>query len=788
MLTAEGYQKTTAHTIALPKARTFYDHKLYRKSFDGKIHFRDFYREEAAFMFVEPILKSLRPLRFFINKYFFVISESVAKYKSVHYALSGAVVAGAAGALYEDRQAVTDEEKIGQSLSELTPNFFIHDRLRKQKLTASVYKTMGIELADSQVHVVYDDKVKVATFSHRLFSRELCVKLPENMYDSVTSEAELIASAAKQAAQDKEHHRCLESMISGATAGFILKMARYAGSHVGRLMPMSYILALVYLHQQLDYRSDTVAVKCFPDYADKMVDIMRKRQENQAQLTDYHQGRALNIMESRNRDNLVYEKTYAQVLKWISLHRCRFDRVQPTQKFPHPLTRALKDNCLHLNKTQNIAIHRLSNSARVYLPEEIESVLRKFFEAHKEQGTLLGQLYCNMSFSDFVERLVTKTYQTVYLDGGVLYGRKHAEDRLNKALPKYPHQNIQDNLDLLIKIGTLEDADAVFYDYLTLEEIGIKSLLIQHAVCLPVGDGRRDTEYLDTSTSDTDFRLPIINSMTAAVKRPVLVSSISGIEARNGHTVHPDLFMIFAPKAPNKFWEDRVQLLRNSPYYLASKHIYGDKLAIDQAPDTFSEDKDFFLFGDGKYHEEWYVCKSAYKNRMKVLYRGLLQSADQQMQAYGLGHSFNLKGLGLGYFGFSAATHILEGLSKEALHETLAEIKLEHIQQINLINWPSQIAKTDPELPLHQQAFLRQIDTIGPIKIFEGIAEAFAAHEEAGELGGTHVCADAAAQFGNEAHIGMPPSSSDDAATYYALLDPTPLIYADNPDLSLRLR
>ena len=392
-----------------------------------------------------------------------------------------------------------------------------------------------------------------------------------------------------------------------------------------------------------------------------------------------------------------------------------------------------------------------------------------------------------MSFSDFIERLITKTFKTIYLDGRVVRGRMDNEDRLAKALPDYPKQKIECNLELLTKIGGELDALEVFFDYLTLEEIGIKSLLIEQAISLPIGDGRRDTEYLATSKSDIDFKLPIIESMSAAVKRPVVVASVSGIEARNGKTAHPDLFMIFAPKSPNKSWDDRAQSLRQSPYYLIAHKIYGDKLASDQHSHSLSDDKDFVLFGDGIFHEEWYVCTSAYKNRMKVLYSTLLKAADQQMEAYNLGHSYNLKGLGLGFFGFSAAIPILERLSKEALCETLAEIELKHIQQINLINWPSQVENTDLNLPLHKQLSLRQINMIRSVKIYEGIAETFSSLDEAGDIGGTHACADAASQFGNEVHIGMPPSSSDEAATYYSILDPTLLIPEENPNLTLRL-
>lgn len=694
------------------------------------------------------------------------------------------VGAGAASALYEhyQSQTVIDKEKSNA----VTDPVFI---LRKQKVTASVYNTMGVPLLANQVHIIYDDNVRKPSFSHRLFSSNLYVKLPKEMKSfGANAEAELVASVAKQAAQDKEHHRFLETMISGGAAGLLYAMTLSAGYFPRALISIGYLCMLSYLHRNLEYRQDSVAVKYFPDYADDMVELMRKSQHNPKHLTAYHQRRSENILRSREEENLKYNNVYPNILKGISVHRRRFDPVKPEEKYPNPLTRAFKESGLHLNAKQRTAITRLSRSARVYVPEEIEPTLQAFFEENKKQNTPLGELYRTMTFSDFIERLISKTYKTVYLDGRVLHGRQHHEDRLRKALLFYPNAKMMDNLDLLTKIGTLRDTEGVFYDYLTLEEIGIKSLLIEQAVCLPIGDGRRDTEYLETSQSETDFKLPVIESLSAAERRPVCVAAVSGIEARNGKTVHPDLFMIFAPKEPNKRWRDMTQTLRQSPYYRISNQIYGDKLIINCAPNTLSEDKDFVLFEDKISQEAWYICTSAYKQRMKVLYRSLLKAADQQMQAYDLGHSYNLKGLGLGYFGFSAAVPLLETLSKEALSETLAEIKLKHIHQINLINWPSQVAQSNPELPLHKQAVLKQIDIIGSIKIFEGIAESFSILEQAGVVGGTHACADAASRFGNEAHIGMPPSSSDEAATYYSILDPSVLIPEDNPDLSLRLK
>lgn len=719
-----------------------------------------------------------------VQTYSFSTCKTAEKTKPLTYALVGMCAFGVVSALYDHYQSqlVRDKEKNEDVFSSA-------DLLRKQKVTASVYHTMGVGLLPHQVHISYDDNVIKPSFSHGFFSNNLSIKLPKEMKDrGANAETELVATVAKQAAHDKEHHRLLETMISGGTAGIMYAMMRSAGYYPRALMCISYPLMLSYLHCNLDHRSDRVAVKYFPDYAQDMVDVMRKSQENSHQLTDYDQHRAENILQSRQNDNEAYNRAYPKILRWISLHRRRFDSVKPNAKYPHPLMRAYKEKGLHLNAEQCMALNRLSRSARVYVPEEMEPSLQAFFDAHKKQNTPLGQLYRTMSFSDFIERLITKTYKAIYLDGRLLRGRHHHEARLMKALPLYPQAAIADNLDLLIKVGSPYDAEEVFYDYLTLEEIGMRSLLIEQAVCLPIGDGRRDTIYLETSQSDTDFQLPVIKSLAAARRQPVVVAAVSGIEARNGQTVHPDLFMIFVPKVPNQRWTEMTLTLRQSPYYAVSSQIYGEKLAINQAPNTCSEDKDFVLFGGGKYHEEWYICKPAYKNRMKVLYRSLLTTADLQMQAYDLGHSYNLKGLGLGFFGFSAAIPLLEQLSKEALSETLTEIKLKHIQQVNLINWPSQVAQADPEHPLHQQAALKQIDTINTVKVFEGITEAFSIVDSAGLVGGTHACADAASQFGNEAHIGMPPSSSDEAATYYSLLDPTVFLPEENPDLCLRIK
>lgn len=660
------------------------------------------------------------------------------------------------------------------------------ERLRKKMIVASAYDAMGVPLASDQIDISYQKNLKVPLFFRGVFSTKLSVVLPTDMqHGNLHVEAALVAASARQAAHDKAHHHLINHMLSGATAGILYRFCRI-GSHQSIILAsISYAVMFHCLKHQSNCRAEKLVVNTFPDYAEDMIELIKKEEKNPVRS----ERRRSNILDSRVLQNVTYNREYAAILRWLSLHRRRFDLVKPEAQHPHPLTRAYQEHGLHLNKQQLAALKRLSHSARIYLSDEVEAILKAFFESHQNQNTPLGQLYRTMHFTDFINRLITKTFKSVYLDGRVLYGRPHQAHRLINALPGYPNADAKDNLALLQKIGGLQDTEEVFKDYLTLEEIGIKSLLIAQAVCLPIGDGRRDTTFTEDHSPPHSFQIPVIESLAAAKKQPVVVASISGIEARNGHTIHPDLFIIFAPKTPNHLWKNMVNSLKKSSYYQVSKQIYGDKLAIDYEAKSLAEDKDFVLFGDGEYEQAWYVCTPAYKKRMKLLYRNLLTAADKQMKAYDLGHTFHLKGLGLGYFGFGAATPLLEMLSKEALSETLAEIKLNHIQQINLINWPSQLNQMDAEKPLHQQTALHQIACIGSIRLYEGIAEPFSVMDEAAkDLGGTHACADAASQFGNEVHIGMPPSSSDEAATYYALLDPTLLIPDMHDELPLRLK
>lgn len=706
---------------------------------------------------------------------------------SIHIILShsiiGASLASAAKELYDQYQIkkIIDNEKTQSSPS--------NDILRKKKIIASVYNTIGTPVSPNQVHFVYNNTQHTPSFHHSLFNQDLYLKLPFNKELNISkTESELIAACAVQAAHDKKQHDKLKTIATGGLAGLIFSMSKYLGLVPNTLMCIGYVLMLPYLQKYFAYKAETTAIEYFPDYADEMIENILKTQKNPNKLSIYNHDRVEKIKKHRSDINTKYKKTYTIISRWMSLHRRRFDAVKPLTKYPHPLTRAYKEKGLHFNKSHYAALNILSHSARIYIPENIEQIILKFFETYKQQNTPLGKLYNTMSFSDFIERLITKTYKAVYLDGRILWGRNNHEDRLFKSLPNYPNAQLNDNWNLLKKVGSNDDTEMVCYDYLSLEEIGIKSLLISQAVCLPIGDGRRDTEYSENSETYTDFQLPIIDSLIAAERRPVVVATISGIEARNGRTLHPDLFIIFSPKKPNKLWAEAVMNLKKSPYYTVANQIYGDKLAIDYLSSYMAKDSDFILFGNDKYDEEWYICAPAYKYRMKLLYRNLLMSADKQMQAYDLGHAYNLKGLGLGYFGFSSATSILEKLCKEALNETLTEIKLQHITHINLINWPSQIYKIDNDVSLNKQTNLQQISTIGSVKIFEGIAEPFAEIEGNEPIGGSHACSDAASQFGNEAHIGMPPSSSDDAATYYALLDPTLLIPDENPEISLRIK
>lgn len=696
------------------------------------------------------------------------------------YAIFGAGFMGASNILFEHYHQQNISREASKSITQ-------SDVLRKQKIVASVYNTMGLNLLPEQISIAFYANVRVPIFFHNASSQSISLKLPRDMeHNDLAGEAQLVAASARQAAHDKSQHRLLNPAISGGAAGFTYAASR---AHTPRAFLLS-IGALGVMSCYMQYRAlcqaDKMAIRYFPDYIEEMIQLMKKNQRNTNQLTWYNQRRYANILDNLRSDNKEYNKRYSEVLRGLSLHRRRFDLVKPEEKYPHPLTRAYKEEGLHLDKSQVFAINRLNHSARVYIPVYAEPILREFFEYNKSQATPLGELYREMSFSDFIERLTTKTFKSIYLDGRVLHGRHHHEERLLKALPKYPNSKVMDNLNLLTKIGGYDDTEGVFQDYLSLEEIAMKSLLIEQAVCLPIGDGRRDTEYSEASKSDMDFKLPVIDSLSASARVPVSLASVSGIEARNGHSVHPDLFMIFIPEKPNNLWNNMTKSLRESSYYKVSNKIYGDKLALDFTPG--SQDKDFVLFGDGEYHEKWYICTSAYKQRMKLLYRSLLTTADKQMQDYDLGDSYNLKGLGLGYFGFNAATSILENLSKEALQEALNEIKLKHIKRINLINWPSQMEQANQDLPLHKQQYLTQVATISDIEIYAGISETFSSLGGSNFIGGTHACGDSASQFGNEARIGMPPSSSDEAATYYATLDSDSLVADENPELSLRLK
>ncbi|MDF1757033.1 MAG: hypothetical protein P1U74_01870 [Legionellaceae bacterium] len=727
-------------------------------------------------------LRSSKPVAKFAQNFTSSSSKNSRTYNHLLYGLIGVgAVTTASGvyALYQD--------KTHHPISADSENTEI---LRKQKIISSVYKTMGVDIPINKIHISLNDKTVKSSFYQSSLSKDLYVEIPSSIEENpVNSEALLVGESARQASLSKNRSASTDNTVSGLMTGLTFASTRFLGLSPALIISAGVLSALtLYKTQRYDIQADKDAITYFPDYELEINKLITNNQEFPQNIKLYEQQRLTAIDEHKSLIQKEFNKQYAEIMRLIPLHRRSFNPIKPRDEYPHPLSRAYAEDGLHLNKKQKLAMQRLENSARIYISESTAQTLHDFFELNKQQDTPLGKLYQNISFTDFVERLITKTYKTVYLNGLALHGRHHHEDRLLKALPKYPNAEVACNLELLRNTGGNLDEAGVFNDYLSLEEICVKSLIITQAVCMPVGDGRRDTEYSEDAKLDTDFTIPVLESLHAAKKRPVSIASVSGIEARNGNSVHPDLFMIFSPEKPNRTWEDMSHSLRQSPLYKVSKSIYGDKLAIDNNPATYPKDKDFVLFGDGVYQDKWYLCKPAYKQRMKLLYKSLLSAADEQMYEYGLGNSYNLKGLGLGFFGFSQATPILEELSREALFETLAETNLKHIRQVNLINWPSQIDKADLEKPFHQQEKLQEVTSIQSVKVFEGISEPLSALKDAGNLGGTHACADAASQFGNEANIGMPPSSSDEAAIVYSLLNSDSLKSSKNTDLPLRIR
>lgn len=399
-----------------------------------------------------------------------------------------------------------------------------------------------------------------------------------------------------------------------------------------------------------------------------------------------------------------------------------------------------------------------------YIIKEDEAALRQFYNLTKRLSTPLGKLYQTLSFEQFIDRLETKKFAAAYLSGGLLKARD-PHDALGKQLDQQGtswRPSIND--PLLRRIGTSEDSDKLYESYLSLEEIALSSLLIDQALSLPLGTGSRDYETIDEPNSDElRFTWDARQQLKIALPQLITLSMPAGIECRDGATCHPDLWMVALPENPSADFKQLANRFKDNTFMQTARHLYGHKTALDVDLKTAKKDHDFTAIKstNGK---TWYLCKPAYKHRCKQILKQQLLAADHHMQQYTLGTTYQLKGMGLGAYGFSQAQPLLEQLYIEALEEVITETALRYIKTICLINLPSKLTQATPSEPMEKN--------INHIKIIERMIDPLAKHAIDGLIGGSHACGDRAAQQGNEFNAGIGPASSDDPATLHSVYHP----------------
>lgn len=402
------------------------------------------------------------------------------------------------------------------------------------------------------------------------------------------------------------------------------------------------------------------------------------------------------------------------------------------------------------------------NSARLVIEKSQLKVLQDYFHEKSDTDTVMGKYYRELSFSDFFLRLYQKRYRTIYLNGRMLIPRS-ADDILAKAKSKFYYSHFFSSnpycryLDLISMIGSEADKSGLYREYLTVQEMMLTPTIIPQGLSIMIGTGSRDDHW------------PVAEEALAATDLAVLSSAV-GPEFNDGATLHLDSqWIVLADQSTDQGYAHIEALKADKPLVNAARKLYGGALAIDFHPWMARRDKtrNFLLMivGDQKY----WLYKPAYQARLRTLLKTLLLSSDEAMHLANTGTVFNLKGLGLGAFGFSGRINqnILEQCYIDTVKSVLAEIAglFKHITVVNLINLPSDWSDQNPVTPVSEYAGVSLIRSVmSPTeKTIPGRTEV---------IGGTHACGDSASMWGNEGQIGARRSDSDDPATAYSVLDP----------------
>ncbi len=609
-----------------------------------------------------------------------------------------------------------------------------------------------------------------------------------------------LAMVAHEAAHNYGKDSIIKDFVSAASVIYCAKWILRSGSTPFALTIgiAGYFLSQNLISQQLELRADSVAVSRVPSAYPSLMSFFTMG----AQLYDpkKHSQTVFNYFIKdhpsyfRRKSNL--QKKFVQYneensfypIREVSLglhHTLMMQKDRLTLgvreqkiKLQHPLASALYENSLVLDQDQKQLIQECFESARIYILSSHELILREFYAKVRTCSTPLGEYYRQLSFEQFLQRLIHKRYATAYLNGGMLKARNE-NDCLGRLLSGKT-DDVALNRHILQIVGTDQDSAKLYQEYLSLDEIALSGILLAQAMVIPIADGRREYEYLPR---EDKVLWNIEDILPKAIPYPIVLSDIAGIECRDGTTLHYDLFMVAQPLVATESWQEMANTIRNSPFMSVAHHLFGDKLALNTPIHVAQQDPDFITIDSSA--GKWLLCKPAYKNRLKHSLQQVLLAADEQMCKQALGTTFTLKGLGLGAFGFYRANAELETLYLEALKEVLMENKLIYIRQINLINFPSDLENTTLSNGTFATPKVIPWETINTIQLARGVAEPLAHNVPgAGLVGGSHVCGDSAALFGNEFHAGIGPLSSDESAIAHQILTPSALMPEHNPHLS----
>lgn len=428
-----------------------------------------------------------------------------------------------------------------------------------------------------------------------------------------------------------------------------------------------------------------------------------------------------------------------------------------------PIQNHLHNFKKYLSKDQQTYFESLEKTCHQLILKEHLPLLQQFYHAKKQENSLLGRLYSQISFNEMLCRLVQNRYQTIYLDGRLVVYRPDDSEQVESAL-----KSLSGRVKILT-VGAMDDRHDLYKKYLTIEESAVSHLVFANGYFLATNRGLRKEEGFLTNYW---FQNTIMNELKSAHVGPILITYVVGPELRDGRTLHYDgLFCLQrASEIPGDFdFERRQKIMRDQGFSSVCKSIYGDEYPHGPKPKEQCEILEF-KHGDD---EKKYFYVNAYKNRLKLSLKQALVAHELFMPYPG---TIRLKGFGLGAFGISSLNFFLEKLYIETLYEVLQTFHPKKVSKIELLNFPSTMSRYevqagDTEYYMQYGGGLqtKNLDYFKDVNI-ECVHLLAPSLEKSGDVYfSTQVCGDSMSLVGNEATIGYPPSSSDEAAMYYAL-------------------